>query len=236
MRKAPLCSIAAVAILSSCDPEPSLKDETTATHVDHVIVGVSDLELGMATLERLTGVRPIVGGAHPGQGTRNALLSLGDGTYLELFAPNPAEPVGSPKVRELRNLTGLKPLGWAIAPGDAEAVRSALGAQGFTLSAPEAGSRARPDGSVLKWETFGFEHFDDALAPFFIRWQQPADLHPSRTSPPGCRLVAIHLHGPKPGRLADAIGALRLTVTVAKASQPRMAVDLDCPKGPVSLY
>ena len=236
MRKAPLVSIAALVTLSSCDPGSSRKGEAAPTHVDHVIVGVSDLERGMATLERLTGVRPIVGGAHPGQGTRNALLSLGDGTYLELYAPNPAEPVGSPEVRELQELTGLKPLGWAIASDDAEAMRSALVAQGFTLSAPEAGSRARPDGSVLKWETFGFEHFDDALAPFFISWKQPADLHPSRTSPGGCRLVAIHLREQKPGRLADALRPLRLNVTVAKAREQRMEFDLACPKGPVSFH
>jgi hypothetical protein len=234
MRKASLVSIAALAALSSCDSMPSRNGEATRAHVDHVIIGTSDLEWGMATLERLTGVRPVVGGAHPGQGTRNALLSLGDGTYLELYAPNPAETVVSPEVGELRLLTGLKPLGWAIAPGDDAAMRSALAAQGFALGAPEAGSRARPDGSVLQWETFGFDHFDDALAPFFIRWQQPADMHPSRTSPGGCRLVAIHLREQAPGRLADALRPLRLAVTVAKAREQRMEVDLACPNGPVS--
>ena len=236
MRNAPLCSVAILVMLSSCDPRTSRNDEAKLAHVDHVVVGVSDLERGMATLERLTGVRPIVGGAHPGQGTRNALLSLGDGTYLELYAPNPAEPIGSPEVRDLRALAGLKPVGWAIGPDDTEAVRSALAAQGFTVSAPEAGSRARPDGLLLKWQTFGFENFADPLAPFFISWKQPADLHPSRTSPGGCRLVAIRLHEPKPRRLADAIRALRLPITVAEASEQRMEVDLACRKGPVSLH
>ena len=236
MRWPRLCSIAVLVTFSACDPRTSPTDEAKLADVDHVIVGVSDLEWGMATLERLTGVRPIVGGAHPGQGTRNALLSLGDGTYLELYASNPAEPVESPEVRELRDLTGLKPLGWAIRPDDAEAVRSALAAQGFTLSAPDAGSRARPDGVMLNWETFGFGNFEDPLAPFFISWKQPADLHPSRTSPSGCRLVAIHLLEPKPLRLAAAIRALRLTVTVAKASAQRMEVEIACPKGRVSLH
>jgi hypothetical protein len=235
MRMVQLGSIAAAAILSGCGPTRPPKDEARLAHVDHVIVGVSDLHSGMARLQRLTGVRPVTGGAHPGQGTRNALLSLGDGTYLELYAPNPAEPVGSPEVRELQRLASLKPLGWAIAPDDAEAMLSALAGRGFALSSPEPGSRSQPDGSVLEWETFGIEGFDDALAPFFIRWKQPANLHPSRTSPGGCRLVAIHLEDPEPERLADAIRTLWLNVTVAKAREQRMEVELACPKGPVRL-
>src|SRR5215212_2993476 len=130
MRNASLGLIMTMAILSGCASEPSPQNGVTPAHVDHVIVGVSNLDSGIPTLERLTGVRPIVGGAHPGQGTRNALLSLGDGTYLELYAPNPAEPVRSSEVRELRGLAGLKPLGWAIAFDDAEAVRSALAEHG----------------------------------------------------------------------------------------------------------
>jgi hypothetical protein len=231
MRKVTLGSIATAAVLASCDHAPS----PNPAHIDHIIVGARDLDSGMATLQRLTGVRPIVGGTHPGQGTRNALLSLGDGTYLELYAPNPAEPIGSAEVRELQSLAGLKPLGWAIAPDDAETMRSALAEQGFELSPPEDGSRARPDGSVLKWETFVIERFDDALAPFFIRWKQPANLHPSRTSPGGCQLVAIHLQEPEPERLAAAIRPLRLNVTVAKGREPRMEVELACPKGSVRL-
>ena len=235
MRRVPPASIAAVAILSGCAPTTLPKDQPKHAHIDHVIVGTNDLESGMASIERLTGVRPAVGGAHTGQGTRNALLSLGDGTYLELYAPNPAEPVNSPEVRELRDLAGLRPLGWAIAPDDAKAMRSTLAEQGFELSPPEPGSRARPDGSELKWETFGFENFDSALAPFFIRWTQPVHLHPSRTSPRGCRLVAIRLQQPEPKRLTDVIRSLRLAVVVAEAGDQRMEVELACPTGPVSL-
>lgn len=234
MRRAFLGLAAAAAFLSSCNPALSPQYEAASAQIDHVIVGVRDLDAGIATLERLTGVRPIVGGAHPGKGTRNALMSLGDGTYLELYAPDPAAPVASSDVAELQALTGLKPLGWAISTVDVEGIRSNLDAHGFALSSPEAGSRIRPDGSVLEWETLGFEHFDHALAPFFIRWKQPAQ-HPSRTSPSGCRLVGLHVQDPQPDRLAAAIRPLRLNVTVAKGRHQRMEISIACRKGKVTL-
>lgn len=202
-------------------------------HVDHVIIGVSDLDRGINELERLTGVRAVDGGAHPGQGTRNALMSLSGGAYLELYAPNPAELSESKEVDALRRLTTLKPLGWAISSDDAPRLRSLLEQNGFPLTRPEAGSRRRPDGSILRWQTFGFAGLGEAEAPFFILWDDPS-LHPSRTSPFGCRLKRIDIQTPAK-RLAQAIAPLRLPVKVSPAPVPTIAVTLACPTGQLVL-
>ena len=202
--------------------------------IDHVIVGTNDLDAGMAELEALTGVRPAIGGEHPGRGTRNALLSLGSGTYLELLAPNPNEPLASADVAELSALKTLRPLGWAAGVEDVVGVRSELARQGLVLSKSEPGSRRRPDGTVLHWETFGYEGFGHSLAPFFIHWKQ-ANLHPARTSPGDCKLNALKLFDPRPDGLAAALRPLRLNVTVESGSEQAMEVQLDCHKGKVTL-
>jgi len=203
-------------------------------HIDHIQIGTTDLDRGVTELTRLTGVRPKFGGTHPGAGTRNALLSLGNGTYLELYAPNPAEPVRSKNVAQLRALKKLAPVGFAITVTDAGAIRSALRKTGLTLSPPQSGARTTPDGSTLHWQAFEIAHFDDPLAPFFIRWADPA-LHPSRTSPDGCTLRSLILQEAYPARLRKALRNLALPVTVRHAATSAIRVRLSCPAGEVIL-
>jgi len=59
-----------------------------SAQIDHLILGINNLEKGCTDFENLSGVRPAFSGEHPNWGTHNALLSLEE-SYLEVIAPQP---------------------------------------------------------------------------------------------------------------------------------------------------
>jgi hypothetical protein len=212
-------------------PAASPGPPTTAAHVDHLILGTRDLDEGIRRFEERTGVRPMAGGEHPGRGTRNALVSLGPGLYIEILAPQASAP-DSGAAAELRALTDLTPFGWAVFVRDMEAARRRLGNAGLSLSAIKPGSRARPDGSLLEWKTFDIEKPPLAGVPFFIRWGD-GSTHPSKDSPAGCRLEGLRIFSPDADDLRRALASLPLDVAVEAGGRATMDVTLRCPKGTV---
>jgi Glyoxalase-like domain len=59
--------------------------QTDAAELDHVLVAVPDLAAAARVLEEEHGLTAIEGGRHPGWGTANRIVPLGD-SYLELVA------------------------------------------------------------------------------------------------------------------------------------------------------
>jgi hypothetical protein len=162
------------------------------SRIDHVILGIDDLQKGIAELERVTGVKAVFGGAHPGRGTQNALIGLGGEHYLEILAPNPEDSGSAESREELGKLTALTPIGWAARSGDLPALQQSLRSGGVQIGEIRPGGRNLPDGSRLAWKTLGFAPGSNPLLPFFIEWDR-GGAHPSSTSPGGCRLTGFAL-------------------------------------------
>ena len=133
-----------------------------------------------------------------GASTQNALMSLGDGHYLEILAPNLGERTGI-DTDYLRDLTSLKPVGWAVHTTDIAALRKGLTDREVQIEEIRPGARDRPDGTRLAWKTMDYAA-PSRILPFFIEWDR-ATARPSTTSPTGCKLKSLYLQDPEAGGL-----------------------------------
>ena len=170
-----------------------LRKPMDLSKVDHLVFGTPDLAAGIDTIEKLSGIRATPGGQHPGEGTRNALISLGPASYLEILAPDPEQPKPArPRWFGLDDLTAPRLVGWAAKGDDlSQFVKTVLG-KGVRLGEVGSGSRRNPQGLVLSWQfTNPHTRLAEGIVPFFIDWGQTP--HPSRTAAMGALVQWRHV-------------------------------------------
>jgi glyoxalase-like protein len=209
--------------------------------LDHILLGCSDLQRGIAFVEQYIGVRAVFGGVHPGRGTQNALLSLGassareKGRYLEIIAPDPQQTDGtSPLLGTIQKLAEPRLVGWAAHPRNIEALATQLKRYGIVADGPTPGSRKRPDGKELHWQTLNLQDDASGLLPFCIQWSDNS-VHPSVDAPSGCQLLRFELLTPDPAPLAMKLAKLTLSAPVTKAAAPQLHAVIQGPKGTLSV-
>lgn len=153
-------------------------------HLDHLSYAAG--EEGLAACVQRIGARLgaafIDGGLHPSFGTRNFVLPLAEGCYLEIVAvlDHPAAD-RAPFGRAVRARTdaGGGWLAWAVGVPDISVFERRLGR-------PAAlGHRVRPDGVHLRWRQIGVNDVtEDPQLPFFVEWDSRPDQHPSAPGSP----------------------------------------------------
>jgi hypothetical protein len=178
--------------------------------IDHLVYATDDLERTVAAFTERFGVVPTPGGRHLGWGTRNELVGLGDGTYLELVGPDrdQADPDG-PRPFGIDDLEGERLVTWCARPeGTIEGARTRALAVGHDVGAVAEMSRRRPDDVLLSWRltapvlngAFG------GVVPFVIDWL--ASEHPTTSLGAPLALESLHLHTPHPREVLAIVQAI----------------------------
>jgi hypothetical protein len=143
------------------------------------------------------------GGIHPRFGTRNMVLPLWHGMYVEVVEAldHPASdkaPFG--QAVKARSEYGGGWLGWVVAVDELAPVEQRLG----RAAAP--GNRYRPDGHELKWSQIGVKGLQaDPQLPFFVRWDGDGSDHPSLGASGHVELRCLEIAG-DPGRVSEWLG------------------------------
>lgn len=147
--------------------------------LDHISYACTPAELG-DVVQRIgadLGATFVDGGRHPSFGTRNFILPLAHGCYIEVVSAldHPAAekaPFGRAVAKRAADGGGW--LSWVVAVDDLSPIETRLGREA------RAGSRIRPDGAVLRWRQIGvLDVMDDPQLPFFMSWDEDTAEHPS---------------------------------------------------------
>lgn len=203
--------------------------------IDHLVLAVASLEEGIAHIAALTGVTPVLGGAHPGGGTHNALVSLGAPTYLEVIAPDPEQPALQRRAFGLEDPPAAPRLvAFAVGCSDIDATVARLRAAGHDgVADPYAMTRRRPDGAVLAWRLASIDDRIGGAHPFLISWDGASS--PAADSPVAGRLVTLRGGDPDPTARAALLQTLGIDVAVEAAASERLTATIETPSGTVNL-
>jgi len=198
--------------------------------VDHLLFTVPHLHDGCDLVEEMLGVRPTLGGRHPGLGTANALVGLGPDTYLEVIAPDPDITRDAP----------LEFLGTDFSrPQLSSWVAKAMLVEGQNdlpevFGAVSSGRRENPDGAVLTWiYTDPFQPRFGGVVPFLIDWGDTP--HPASTLDQRCSLVELRLEHPQPSIVAAALEGYGGQLPLRFGEQPRISARIASPNGEVEI-
>jgi Glyoxalase-like domain len=202
--------------------------------LDHVLIAVTDLAAAARTIEERHGLASVEGGRHPGWGTANRIVPLGE-TYLELIAVvDPAEAAGSAFGSWVAGgaTSEGKPLGWVVRTDDIDGVAERLGLEVVAKSRKDASGR------TLSWRVAGIEEATaEPSLPFFVEWGDGTP-HPGRaavTHPAGAvEIASLELDGDRQ-RLADWLGSHPLPITVREGAPAIAGVILGGASGEFTL-
>lgn len=231
-------AIAATLLVDFSEGE-AMKLREAKDAVDHLVLGVSELQSGIEWFEQKTGVRAAVGGRHPNRGTQNALVSLGGRQYLEILAPDPQQ-AGHERAADLLKLSTPRLVLWASATSEIDTLADDAKDAKLAIAGPADGSRMRPDGKLLKWRSLNVAREADRnllyfnILPFFIQWDKDS-LHPSQDSPKGCQLLSVEFGHPESESISAVMKALGINARVTQATAPTIKATLKTSKGNVEL-
>jgi len=205
-------------------------------HLDHLVYAVPDLEAAIVWFEEKTGIRPAIGGRHPSRGTRNAVVDLGEGAYLEIVAADPENTsVPPPRWMGVDYSTRPEFTRWALKSDDLRQAAERLKALRPGLGQIVSGNRTLTDGKALSWQmTLPAAEPAVELLPFFLDWSD-SEFHPTERMGEGYRLVSLQLSHPEEHTVKKQLEQLGVTMDVDHAAEPRITVELATPRGRLKL-
>jgi hypothetical protein len=200
--------------------------------IDHIVYAVPELEAACDHIGQALGLRPVFGGYHRQRGTKNALLNLGEGAYLEVIAIDHAnEAVAAPRWMGVDLIATPQVTRWAIKSDQLRVDQAALQSYHPEMGEIAGGERKTASGALLAWEMIlPLAAPAVEVVPFMVDWSRSA-AHPCDALIDSCRLEALSLSHPDPASLEAVFSALGIEREVEKGPTAGIQVSLKGPGG-----
>jgi len=182
MRSSPICCrfcfaplvllMMMIGLMMTVQSAMSQEGKAVVLELDHVSICGANLD---ALRQAFTdaGLTPDFGGPHGNGVTQMALIGFDDGTYLELIAPiKPGVTAGSGWAKFMSEDAAA--CAWAVTSNVLLQELDRLKKAGIAVTAPEAGSRKRPDGMSVEWKKADVgSGTPGSVLPFIIEDETP---------------------------------------------------------------
>ncbi|MEN0050456.1 MAG: VOC family protein [Bacteroidota bacterium] len=204
--------------------------------LDHIVYAVPNLEESMNWFEAKAGIRPVFGGYHTNQGTKNALLKLGEQCYLELLAVDEENTaIAAPRWMGIDLITQPKITRWAVRPADLQKGSEVLKSYHAEMGNITGGQRKMTNGKLLTWElTMPLAEPEVEILPFLLNWER-SESHPADSLKDHCTLVKFQLIHPTPESIQSVLKKLEINLPVVKGESVNISLQMNTPKGILSL-
>jgi hypothetical protein len=208
---------------------------------------VDDLDVAAEHFANSYGLVAVRGGRHPGRGTGNMIIPLGQ-SYLELIAVvDESEAQSFPTSMRVRRAleSGRTFATWVARTDDLEASLADIAAEGLPLPPLQIanGRRRLPEGRELGWRSAELvQNGEFSALPFLIEWDVAPGLFPGATParhPSGARgVLSVALSDPDPEQARQDLRKVLaddLDHSLEEGPPGVRSITLETPDGPLRL-
>lgn len=200
--------------------------------IDHIVYVTPKLEQYAEYLSKKLGVDLVIGGRHLNKGTRNALLNLGNGCYLELLSVDEANKnIQPPRWMGVDLIEKPTISRWSLKSTDLESDCKILKEFDQHHGIIERGERKTQSGELLSWSmALPLSEPDVDIMPFFTDWQH-SSFHPTEKLEEGCILQSLVVYHPQAEMVQSYMDRFGLNIKVEQWPSQKISISIKSPNG-----
>ncbi len=204
--------------------------------IDHIVYCVDNLEEAIKDLEIKLGVKVTIGGAHLTQGTKNALINLGDGCYLEILAIDENNTdIKAPRWMGIDLLQSSQITRWALKAENIKDDSKLLSTYNPYMGQVSGGSRKMNNGKSLTWQiAMPLPKPEIDIIPFITDWTK-SEAHPTDTLDQDCKLLELRLNDPNTNDIQNLFTQLHIDLKINISKTTSIQAIIQCPNGIVHI-